>query len=112
MAKDRREYNKLKAITDDMLNELLKDFPKPEALLARNGLLKRLQKRFLEKALVAELTARLGCDKHDPAGKNSGHSRNGTTPKTMQGEFGHLELETPRDRNGSFEPQIVAKGQR
>jgi putative transposase len=60
----------------------------------------------------AELTVHLGYDKHDSAGKNSGNSRNGTSPKTLKGEFGNLELETPRDRNGSFEPQIVAKGQR
>jgi putative transposase len=71
-----------------------------------------LQKRLLEKAMGAELTVHLGYGKHDPAGKNSGNSRNGTGPKTLKGEFGNLELATPRDRNGSFEPQIVAKGQR
>ena len=100
------------AITDDMLDELLKDYQKPEDLLGQNGLLKQLQKRLLEKALGAELTVHLGYGKHDPAGKNSGNSRNGTTPKTLKGEFGKLELATPRDRNGTFEPQIVAKGQR
>jgi putative transposase len=100
------------AITDEVLNELLKDYQKPEDLLGRDGLLKQLQKRLLEKAMGAELTVHLGYDKHDSAGKNSGNSRNGTSPKTLKGEFGHLELETPRDRNGSFEPQIVAKGQR
>jgi len=71
-----------------------------------------LQKRLLEKALGAELTVHLGYDKHAAAGKNTGNSRNGTSPKTMKGEFGSLELATPRDRNGTFEPQIVAKGQR
>jgi putative transposase len=100
------------AITDEVLNELLKDYQKPEDLLGQNGLLKQLQKRLLEKAMGAELTVHLGYGKHDPAGKNSGNSRNGTTPKTLKGEFGNLELATPRDRNGSFEPQIVAKGQR
>jgi len=100
------------AITDEMLNELLKDYEKPEDLLGQNGLLKQLQKRLLEKAMGAELTVHLGYGKHDPAGKNSGNSRNGTTPKTLKGEFGNLDLATPRDRNGSFEPQIVAKGQR
>lgn len=100
------------AITDDVLNELLKDYQKPEDLLGQNGLLKQLQKRLLEKAMGAELTVHLGYGKHDPAGRNSGNSRNGTSPKTLKGEFGHLELATPRDRNGSFEPQIVAKGQR
>jgi len=100
------------AITDEVLNELLKDYQKPEDSLGRDGLLKQLQKRLLEKAMGAELTVHLGYDKHDSAGKNSGNSRNGTSPKTLKGEFGNLELETPRDRNGSFEPQIVAKGQR
>lgn len=100
------------AITDEMLNELLKDYQKPEDLLGQNGLLKQLQKRLLEKAMGAELTVHLGYGKHDPAGRNSGNSRNGTTPKTLKGEFGNLDLATPRDRNGSFEPQIVAKGQR
>jgi putative transposase len=75
-------------------------------------LLKQLQKRLLEKAMGAELTVHLGYGKHDPAGRNSGNSRNGTSPKTLKGEFGNLEVATPRDRNGSFEPQIVAKGQR
>src|ERR1035438_3814712 len=100
------------AITDEVLNELLKDYQKPEDLLGQNGLLKQLQKRLLEKAMGAELTVHLGYGKHDPAGRNSGNSRNGTSPKTLKGEFGNLELATPRDRNGSFEPQIVAKGQR
>jgi putative transposase len=100
------------AITDEVLNELLKDYQKPEDLLGQNGLLKQLQKRLLEKAMGAELTVHLGYGKYDPAGKNSGNSRNGTGSKTIKGEFGNLELATPRDRNGSFEPQIVAKGQR
>ena len=100
------------AITDAMLDELLRDYQKPEDLLGQDGLLKQLQKRLLEKALGAELTVHLGYGKHESAGKNSGNSRNGTSPKTMKGEFGNLPLAVPRDRNGTFEPQIVAKGQR
>lgn len=100
------------AITDEVLNELLKDYQKPEDLLGKDGIFKQLQKRLLEKAMGAELTVHLGYDKHDPAGRNSGNSRNGTSPKTLKGEYGHLELATPRDRNGTFEPLIVAKGQR
>src|SRR5512137_2479304 len=100
------------AITAEVLNELLRDYQKPEDLLGKDGILKQLQKRLLEKAMGAELTVHLGYGKHDPAGKNSGNSRNGFSPKTLKGEFGNLELATPRDRNGSFEPQIVAKGQR
>src|SRR5436190_8616573 len=100
------------AITDEVLNELLKDYQKPEDLLGRNGLLKQLQKRLLEKAMGAELTVHLGYDKHDSVGRNSGNSRNGTSPKMLKGEFGNLPLAVPRDRNGTFEPQIVPKGQR
>lgn len=100
------------AITDEVLNELLKDYQKPEDLLGQNGLLKQLQKRLLEKAMGAELTVHLGYEKHAAAGRNSGNSRNGTSPKTMKGEFGNMPLEVPRDRNGSFEPQIIPKGQR
>jgi putative transposase len=100
------------AITDQMLDELLRDYQKPEDLLGKNGLLKQLQKGLLEKALGAELTVHLGYGKHEAAGDNTGNSRNGASPKTIKGEFGNLELATPRDRNGSFEPQIVAKGQR
>jgi putative transposase len=100
------------AITDEMLTELLKEYQKPEDLLGQDGLLKQLQKRLLEKALGAELTVHLGYGKHAAAGKNSGNSRNGSSPKTMKGEFGNLPLAVPRDRNGSFEPQIIPKGQR
>src|SRR5436305_15114218 len=99
-------------ITDEVLNELLKGYQKPEDLLGRDGLLKQLQKRLLEKAMGAELTVHLGYEKHGAAGKNSGNSRNGTSPKTISGEFGNLDLAALRDRNGSFEPQSVAKGQR
>jgi putative transposase len=100
------------AITEEVLNELLKEYEKPEDLLGRDGLLKQLQKRLLEKALGAEMTAHLGYEKHAPEGKNSGNSRNGNSAKTMKGEFGKLPLEIPRDRNGTFEPQIIGKGQR
>jgi putative transposase len=100
------------AITDEVLNELLKEYQKPEDLLGKNGLLKQLQKRLLEKALGAELTDHLGYEKHEPAGRNSGNSRNGSGSKTLKGEFGELPLAVPRDRNGTFEPQIVGKGQR
>ena len=100
------------AITDEVLNELLRDYQKPEDLLGQNGLLKELQKRLLEKAMGAELTVHLGYGKYDSQGRNSGNSRNGTSTRTIQGEFGKLELAAPRDRNGSFEPQISPKGQR
>jgi putative transposase len=99
------------AIDVKLIDQLLADYKKPEDIIGENGLLKQLTKALLERALHAELTEHVGYEKHDPAGHHSGNSRNGTTKKNLKGDFGELELETPRDRNGSFEPQIVAKGQ-
>jgi putative transposase len=80
-------------------------------LLGPDGLLSQVTKAVLERALDEELTAHLGYEKHDPAGRGSGNSRNGTTGKTLLTEVGGVELEVPRDRAGSFSPQIVRKGQ-
>ena len=98
-------------INDALLDQLLKDYQKPEDLLGENGLLKQLTKAVLERALQAELTHHLGYDKHSPAGNHSGNSRNGKSKKTLKGDFGSMPLEVPRDRNATFEPQIVPKGQ-
>lgn len=99
------------AINVKLLDELLGKYQKPEDIIGENGLLKQLTKALLERAMSAELTEHLGYDKHDPAGRNSGNSRNGATTKTLKGEFGEMPLETPRDRNGTFEPKMIAKGQ-
>lgn len=99
------------AIDTDLIDQLLKDYKQPEDVLGENGLLKQLTKAVLERAMQAELTHHLGYDKHDPAGKNSGNSRNGKSKKTLKGDFGTLPIEVPRDRNSSFAPQIVPKGQ-
>src|SRR6478609_1297388 len=61
--------------------------------------------------MQAELTDHLGYEKHDPVGYKSGNSRNGRTKKKLKGDFGEIDLETPRDRNGTFEPKIVEKHQ-
>lgn len=98
-------------IKKELIDELLKDYKKPEDVVGENGLLKQLTKALLERAMNAELTNHLGYEKSDPAGYNSGNTRNGSTPKTLKGDFGELVIETPRDRNGSFEPQIVKKHQ-
>lgn len=99
------------AIDPKLVDSLLGEYKKPEDIIGENGLLKQLTKAILERALNAELTEHLGYEKHAAAGRNSGNSRNGTTPKMLKGDFGEITLETPRDRNGSFEPQIVGKGQ-
>jgi len=98
-------------IRKELLDELIKDYKKPEDLIGETGLLKQLTKALMERALGAELTHHLGYEKHDPAGYNSGNSRNGTSPKTVKGDIGEIVVETPRDRNGSFEPQILQKHQ-
>jgi len=98
-------------INEALLDQLLKDYQKPEDLLGENGLLKQLTKAVLERAMQAELTHHLGYDKHDPKGHNSGNSRNGKSKKTLKGDFGSMPIEVPRDRNSTFEPQIVPKGQ-
>jgi len=97
--------------TDELLDVLMKDYKKPEDLIGENGLLKQLTKRLLERAMQAELTEHLGYEKHAPSGKNSGNSRNGGYKKTISGEFGNLEVTTPRDRNSTFEPVILPKGE-
>src|ERR1700752_16314 len=97
------------AIDLRLIDKLLADYKKPEDIIGENGLLKQLTKALLERAMQAELTHHLGYEKHDPAGYKSGNSRNGKSKKKLTGEFGEIDLETPRDRNGSFEPKIVAK---
>jgi putative transposase len=81
-------------------------------LTGEGGFLPELVRRVLEAGLQAELTDHLGYEKHDRAGHGSGNSRNGSTLKRLGTEVGDIDLATPRDRNGSFEPQLVGKGQR
>jgi putative transposase len=74
--------------------------------------LKQLTKALVERAMHAELTHHLGYEKNDSGGKGSGNSRNGTSTKTLKGDFGEAVIEVPRDRNGTFEPKIVPRHQR
>src|SRR6266567_4387458 len=82
------------------------------SLAGPGGLLGRLTKVVLESALEGEMDAHLGYAKHDPAGNGSGNSRNGKRVKTVLTDVGPVQIEVPRDRDSSFEPQIVAKRQR
>ncbi len=93
------------------LDELLKG-KKTEEIVGSNGLLKQLTKALLERAMNAELTHHPGYEKGQPEGRGSGNNRNGTSRKTVQGDFGSTEIAVPRDRNGSFEPQILPKHER
>lgn len=99
------------AINLDLIDQLLKDYKSPEDVLGENGLLKQLTKAVLERALKAELSDHLGYEKYSPEGKKSGNARNGKSKKTLKGDFGSLPIEVPRDRQSSFEPRIVPKGQ-
>jgi transposase-like protein len=98
-------------VSDEVLDELLtRADAQGTELLGPDGLLNHLTKAVMERALDEELTDHLGYDKHDPAGRGSGNSRNGTSSKVLLTEAGAIGLDIPRDRNGDFEPQIVPKG--
>jgi putative transposase len=98
-------------IDKELLDRLFADYKKPEDLLGETGLLKQLTKALLERALQAELTDHLGHEKHAPVVNRSGNARNGASAKTIKGNFGTLPIEIPRDRDSSFEPAIISKGQ-
>jgi len=77
-----------------------------------DGLISRMIKAVLERGLDVEMADHLGYDRGDPAGQGSGNSRNGFTSKTVITSAGQAELAVPRDRNGSFDPQLVPKRKR
>ena len=99
---------------DEQLIRQLVDRARSEGLqlTGEGGLLARLTKRVVESALEGELDDHLGYEKHDPAGRNGGNSRNGRRGKTVLTDVGPVEIAVPRDRDGSFEPKLVAKHQR
>lgn len=98
-------------VTNELIDSLLADYKKPEDLIGENGLLKLLTKKLVERALQAEMAEHLGHAKNDTVANPTGNTRNGKSKKTLKGDFGELPIEIPRDRHGSFEPQIVTKHQ-
>ncbi len=102
-----KEKTKLEAALDELLSG-----KSTEEIAGPDGLLKQLTKAVLERAMSAELTHHLGYEKGESSGRGSGNNRNGQSRKTVQGDFGAIEGETPRDRNGSFEPKILPKHER
>lgn len=96
--------NKLQALAD----ELAKDVKTPEDLSTLSAFLTKLT---VEAALKAEMNHHLGYNKSEPEGQHSGNSRNGYSVKKLKGDHGEIELQTPRDRNASFEPQLIKKRQ-
>lgn len=95
-------------IDPKLIDELAKSIKTEKDLAA---LSKHLLKLTVERAMNAELDQHLGYEKHAPEGKNTGNSRNGHSPKMLKGNFGEMEINTPRDRNSTFEPQLIRKGQ-
>ena len=98
------------SIALELLDQLLTHYSKPEDLTGEDGLFKQLKKALIERALGAELSTHLGYEKGDPAGRGTGNNRNGTSSKTLLTEDGEVEIAVPRDRAGSFEPQLIPKG--
>jgi len=98
-------------ITKELLDQLLQEYEQPEDLLGDQGILQQLTKALVERALEGEMTHHLGYQKHDAAGDHTGNSRNGSSSKTIKGKRGQTSIEVPRDRNSTFEPQLIKKNQ-
>jgi putative transposase len=99
-------------LSDELIDELLAGARTEEELVGPGGLLADLTRRLVERAMSAELTEHLGYEPHQEPPGGTGNTRNGGTPKTLATEHGPVRVKTPRDRDGSFEPRIVRKGQR
>ena len=98
------------AVSDDVIDAVMAGVDAGGLeLLGPDGVLAELTKRLLERGLAEELSEHLGYEPGDPAGRGSGNNRNGTTPKTVLTDVGPVDLDVPRDRNGTFDPQLVPK---
>src|ERR1700694_5859135 len=95
----------------EILDQLLAGYSKPEDLTSDDGIFKRLKKALIERALGAELSEHLGTGRAPPPAGGGDTSRNGTSAKTVLTEDGEVQIGVPRDRAGTFEPQLIAKGQ-
>ena len=95
----------------DLIDQMMSDYKKPEDLLGENGILKQLTKALVERALEAEIEDHLGHGRNELVTNESGNTRNGRSKKTLKGEFGEIPIDVPRDRHGSFEPQLIGKHQ-
>jgi putative transposase len=97
---------------EQLIDELIKGYTGPESFWGETGIFSQLKKKIVERTLDAEMDNHLGYTKHDPKGHNSGNSRNGKGKKTVVIDSEPIELEPPRDRNSSFEPQLIPKRQK
>jgi putative transposase len=99
-------------LSDEVIDELLAGARTEEEIVGPGGVLAQLTKRLVERAMSAELTEHLGYEPHQEPPGGAGNTRNGSTAKTLATEHGPVDVRTPRDRQGTFQPQIVRKGQR
>jgi putative transposase len=99
-------------IRDELLDELLKDYKNPEDLLGKNGIFAELKKRLLERAMEAEIEDHLGYPKNGRSPESSSNSRNGHSSKKVISSTDKIDIQIPRDRDGTYEPQIIPKHQR
>jgi putative transposase len=99
-------------LPDEVVDELLAGARTEEEIVGPGGLLSQLTKRLVERAMEVELTDHVGYERHQEPPGGSANTRNGSTPKTLITEHGRVGIDTPRDRDGSFEPKIVRKRQR
>jgi hypothetical protein len=99
-------------LPDEVVDELLAGARTEEEIVGPGGLLAQLTKRLVERAMEVELSDHVGYERHREPPGGTGNTRNGSTPKTLITEHGSVGIDTPRDRDGSFEPKIVRKRQR
>jgi putative transposase len=99
-------------ISDEVIDELLAGASTEEEIAGPGGLLAELTKRLVERAMEVELTDHVGYEPHAEPPGGAGNTRNGSTPKTLITEHGKVQVDAPRDRDGSFAPKIVKKRQR
>lgn len=98
-------------IKNELIDELLSGYEKPEDLLGKDGILKDLTRRLVERAMESEMTTHLGHEKNGKVVNDRRNYRNGHSKKRLTGDFGQVEIKVPRDRVGEYEPSIVPKGQ-
>jgi hypothetical protein len=99
-------------LSDELIDELLEGRRTEAEVVGPDGLLGQLTKRLIERAMAGELSAHLGYEPHHEPPGGTGNTRNGTSSKTIQTRQGPIAIDRPRDRAGTFEPQIVKNGQR
>ncbi len=110
--KRRRPRREASRIPDELLDKLLKDFGGPENLTGEGGLLKELTAALVNRAMEAEMSHHLGYENGEEPPEDQGNRRNGTSSKTVRSGQGAFEVKVPRDRHGSFEPQLIPKHER